>query len=620
MPGWTVWSHPSPRGETARQVSDRLDRVVARVRAQGGRCLMFGHGHATPRAHRALAGAAGRGGPVLQARHLDRLGARLRARDAGHPALELLNDANLSAWHSLLRVPAAPPRSRGTVPSSPAPSTAASSRSGARPPPTTTTFAELVRRAAELPTYLPWPMSPGWSVTDFGCVAGRRRTGAGDRHQHDRGPATLDGAVEVTVVSEEPGVGLGAGARARRTADPGDAVGQGRRVDPGARSTRTRAAVGARPAATTTTCSTGRCSPARPTAAGSGWCCGRPRRRCCCATTGSCADVSGLGPEADRAAVRRAPARLVRRPPVPGPRVGLCASTSTPTRSRSDGTRVAGRAGRGGRATHGLDVVALTDHDTAEGWQEAADAAVAGRASRWCAASRSAPVTTGAACTCSPTCPTRRTRRWPPSCSASSTAATSRLPGDAGAAARARHRHRRGRRTRRVAGGRRAIGRPHVADALVGAGRGRPTATRRSRPLPRPAAARRTCTATPPTLDDDDRRWCAAAGGVPRRRAPVGPARPPVLDRGRRSPACSERGLAGIEVDHQDHDAAAREAAARRSPRDLDLVVTGSSDYHGTGKVDHELGCNTTAPGAVRTAARWPPPRASGRDRPWSRR
>ena len=30
--------------------------------------------------------------------------------------------------------------------------------------------------------------------------------------------------------------------------------------------------------------------------------------------------------------------------------------------------------------------------------------------------------------------------------------------------------------------------------------------------------------------------------------------------------------------------------------RGLDLVVTGSSDHHGTGKVDHELGCNTTAP------------------------
>ena len=47
VPGWTVWSHPSPGGETAQQVSDRLDRVVARVREQGGRCLAFGHGHAT---------------------------------------------------------------------------------------------------------------------------------------------------------------------------------------------------------------------------------------------------------------------------------------------------------------------------------------------------------------------------------------------------------------------------------------------------------------------------------------------------------------------------------------------------------------------------------------------
>ncbi len=25
-------------------------------------------------------------------------------------------------------------------------------------------------------------------------------------------------------------------------------------------------------------------------------------------------------------------------------------------------------------------------------------------------------------------------------------------------------------------------------------------------------------------------------------------------------------------------------------------MVTGASDYHGTGKVDHELGCNTTDP------------------------
>jgi broad specificity phosphatase PhoE len=47
VPGWTVWSHPTPGGETAQEVSDRLDRVVARVREHGGRVLAFSHGHAS---------------------------------------------------------------------------------------------------------------------------------------------------------------------------------------------------------------------------------------------------------------------------------------------------------------------------------------------------------------------------------------------------------------------------------------------------------------------------------------------------------------------------------------------------------------------------------------------
>jgi broad specificity phosphatase PhoE len=47
VPGWTVWSHPSPGGETAEQVSRRLDRVVGKVRAHGGRVLVFSHGHAS---------------------------------------------------------------------------------------------------------------------------------------------------------------------------------------------------------------------------------------------------------------------------------------------------------------------------------------------------------------------------------------------------------------------------------------------------------------------------------------------------------------------------------------------------------------------------------------------
>ncbi len=62
-PGWTVWSHPCPGGETAEEVSRRLDRVVAKVRAHGGRVLVFSHGHAS----RALA-ARWLGQPVQEGR------------------------------------------------------------------------------------------------------------------------------------------------------------------------------------------------------------------------------------------------------------------------------------------------------------------------------------------------------------------------------------------------------------------------------------------------------------------------------------------------------------------------------------------------------------------------
>jgi probable phosphoglycerate mutase len=47
VPGWTVWSHPCPGGESAEQVGRRLDRVVATVREHGGRVLVFSHGHAS---------------------------------------------------------------------------------------------------------------------------------------------------------------------------------------------------------------------------------------------------------------------------------------------------------------------------------------------------------------------------------------------------------------------------------------------------------------------------------------------------------------------------------------------------------------------------------------------
>ncbi len=46
VPGWTVWSHPTPGGESAAQVTARLDRVVGRLQEVAGRALVFGHGHA----------------------------------------------------------------------------------------------------------------------------------------------------------------------------------------------------------------------------------------------------------------------------------------------------------------------------------------------------------------------------------------------------------------------------------------------------------------------------------------------------------------------------------------------------------------------------------------------
>ncbi len=53
-------------------------------------------------------------------------------------------------------------------------------------------------------------------------------------------------------------------------------------------------------------------------------------------------------------------------------------------------------------------------------------------------------------------------------------------------------------------------------------------------------------------------------------------------------------GLAGLEVDHPDHAAADR-ALLRGLAAELDLVVTGSSDYHGTNKTT-PIGAETTDP------------------------
>ena len=44
-PGWSLWRHGPPGGETAGQVRSRVDRLVARLRDAPGPVAVFAHGH-----------------------------------------------------------------------------------------------------------------------------------------------------------------------------------------------------------------------------------------------------------------------------------------------------------------------------------------------------------------------------------------------------------------------------------------------------------------------------------------------------------------------------------------------------------------------------------------------
>lgn len=85
-------------------------------------------------------------------------------------------------------------------------------------------FAEVLAAAGDFPVYLPWPMSPGWSVTDF-AVVGERDARA--TLTCSSGTSALDGPVDVFVVSEESGTGLGARCAGTLHLDPGPEIGNG---------------------------------------------------------------------------------------------------------------------------------------------------------------------------------------------------------------------------------------------------------------------------------------------------------------------------------------------------------------------------------------------------------
>lgn len=77
-----------------------------------------------------------------------------------------------------------------------------------------------------VPTLIPWPLAPAWQITDFGCVATPGEPARASLLSCS-GLTELDGVVDLTVVSEEPGVGLGARCAGTAHTDPGSEVGVG---------------------------------------------------------------------------------------------------------------------------------------------------------------------------------------------------------------------------------------------------------------------------------------------------------------------------------------------------------------------------------------------------------
>ncbi|HEY0359842.1 MAG TPA: PHP domain-containing protein [Mycobacteriales bacterium] len=240
----------------------------------------------------------------------------------------------------------------------------------------------------------------------------------------------------------------------------------------------------------------------------------------------------------------------------------------------------------------GLDVVALTDHDTTAGWAEAAGALPPGLT-----------LIPGAELSCVWTGPDGR------SIGMHLLAYLFDPAEPVLRAERARVRDGRVLRARRMvelmradghpvrwddvlaesAGG--PVGRPHVARALV-----------RHRLVEDVAAAftpewigrgGRYRVAKPDTEVCAAIRMVRSAGGVPVVAHPLAAARGAVVP-AEAYAAMAAAGLAGLEADHLDHDAAARRRA-REIAADHGLLVTGSSDFHGTNKAV-ALGAETTDP------------------------
>lgn len=144
---------------------------------------------------------------------------------------------------------------------------------------------------------------------------------------------------------------------------------------------------------------------------------------------------------------------------------------------------------------------------------------------------------------------------------------------------------------RRQAGDSPSVGRPHVADAMVAAGyvADRTEAFDRYLSDDGPAHVPRYATGLVEAVG-----LIRAAGGVAVVAHPWGRGKEWLLPE-TLWPELVAAGLDGIEVDHFDHDPGQRERLRSLAGRN-GLLATGSSDHHGLGKVDHELGRDTTTP------------------------
>jgi hypothetical protein len=237
----------------------------------------------------------------------------------------------------------------------------------------------------------------------------------------------------------------------------------------------------------------------------------------------------------------------------------------------------------------GLDVVALTDHDTTDGWAEAEANRPAGLA-----------VVPGMELSC----------RWFPSDQPPISVHLLAYLFDPGhpalAAERSRLRVDRLGRAERIVqnlvadgyplvwadivagcrGG--VVGRPHVARALVDAG-AVSSVDEAFASLLHHRSPYYVAKADTEVLHGI--RMVREAGGVPVFAHGLARRRGRVLDDDAVA-AMAEAGLLGLEVDHPDHDAEERRHMAGLA-EELDLLATGSSDYHGTNKATPIAACTT---------------------------